>query len=114
MKGMAPGGSTKVLAADTVVPGVQDVEASNSKDESVSSSAEVGDKISHEPSKSKSGTPAISDQFSQIFQDMKELLLDKIFVVTILGYIAYNFVIGAYSYWARKLVIAYIISLMQI
>ncbi|XP_015956170.1 probable sphingolipid transporter spinster homolog 2 [Arachis duranensis] len=102
MKGMAPGGSTKVLAADTVVPGVQDVEASNSKDESVSSSAEVGDKISHEPSKSKSGTPAISDQFSQFFQDMKELLLDKIFVVTVLGYIAYNFVIGAYSYWGPK------------
>ncbi|MED6169517.1 hypothetical protein PIB30_021975 [Stylosanthes scabra] len=102
LKGMVPSGLTKVLAADTVVSGVQDVEASKGKDESLSSSAEVGDKISNEPSKSKSGSPAISNQFSQFFKDMKELLLEKIFVVTVLGYIAYNFVIGAYSYWGPK------------
>ncbi|MED6134054.1 hypothetical protein PIB30_033979 [Stylosanthes scabra] len=99
LKGMVPGGSTKVLAADTRV---QDVEASNGKDESLSSSAEVGDKILSEPSKSKSGSPAISNQFSHFFKDMKELLQEKIFVVTVLGYIAYNFVIGAYSYWGPK------------
>ncbi|KAL3843814.1 hypothetical protein ACJIZ3_001217 [Penstemon smallii] len=35
-------------------------------------------------------------------KDMKVLLLDKVFVVNVLGYIAYNFVIGSYSYWGPK------------
>lgn len=33
---------------------------------------------------------------------MKVLLLDKVYVVNVLGYIAYNFVIGAYTYWGPK------------
>ncbi|XP_075520791.1 putative sphingolipid transporter spinster homolog 2 isoform X1 [Primulina tabacum] len=35
-------------------------------------------------------------------QDMKALCLEKVYVVNVLGYIAYNFVIGAYSYWGPK------------
>ncbi|PNT61519.1 hypothetical protein BRADI_5g16257v3 [Brachypodium distachyon] len=35
-------------------------------------------------------------------QDMKELLQEKVYVINVLGYIAYNFVIGAYSYWGPK------------
>ncbi|KAG2567561.1 hypothetical protein PVAP13_7NG333100 [Panicum virgatum] len=35
-------------------------------------------------------------------KDMKELLQEKVFVTVVLGYIAYNFVIGAYSYWGPK------------
>ncbi|XP_020551715.1 probable sphingolipid transporter spinster homolog 2 [Sesamum indicum] len=35
-------------------------------------------------------------------KDMKVLLLEKVYVVNVLGYIAYNFVIGAYSYWGPK------------
>ncbi|KAL6494618.1 hypothetical protein OROGR_031418 [Orobanche gracilis] len=35
-------------------------------------------------------------------EDMKALLVDKVYVVNVLGYIAYNFVIGAYSYWGPK------------
>ncbi|XP_017254438.1 probable sphingolipid transporter spinster homolog 2 isoform X1 [Daucus carota subsp. sativus] len=35
-------------------------------------------------------------------RDMKVLLLDKVYVVNVLGYIAYNFVIGAYTYWGPK------------
>ncbi|XP_016180227.1 probable sphingolipid transporter spinster homolog 2 [Arachis ipaensis] len=42
------------------------------------------------------------DQFSRFFNDMKELLGDKVYVVNVLGYIAYNFVLGAYSYWGPK------------
>uniref|UniRef100_A0A0D9W7C5 Major facilitator superfamily (MFS) profile domain-containing protein n=1 Tax=Leersia perrieri TaxID=77586 RepID=A0A0D9W7C5_9ORYZ len=35
-------------------------------------------------------------------KDMKELLQEKVYVINVLGYIAYNFVIGAYSYWGPK------------
>ncbi|KAH0747484.1 hypothetical protein KY285_009141 [Solanum tuberosum] len=46
--------------------------------------------------------PGILNQFTRFWMDMKVLLLDKVYVVNILGYIAYNFVIGAYSYWGPK------------
>ncbi|KAI3809917.1 hypothetical protein L1987_19520 [Smallanthus sonchifolius] len=36
------------------------------------------------------------------WQDIKALLLEKIYVINVIGYIAYNFVIGAYSYWGPK------------
>lgn len=35
-------------------------------------------------------------------KEMKELLQEKVYVINVLGYIAYNFVIGAYSYWGPK------------
>ncbi|KAK1323572.1 hypothetical protein QJS10_CPA02g00009 [Acorus calamus] len=44
----------------------------------------------------------IWNQLARFWKDMKVLLLDKIYVVNVLGYIAYNFVIGAYSYWGPK------------
>ncbi|XP_062101004.1 probable sphingolipid transporter spinster homolog 2 [Humulus lupulus] len=44
----------------------------------------------------------LSNQFSRFTKDMKVLLLDKVYVVNVLGYISYNFVIGAYSYWGPK------------
>ncbi|KAF6157903.1 hypothetical protein GIB67_015219 [Kingdonia uniflora] len=43
-----------------------------------------------------------SNYFTQFWKDMKVLLLDKVFIVNVLGYISYNFVIGAYSYWGPK------------
>ncbi|XP_016647433.1 PREDICTED: probable sphingolipid transporter spinster homolog 2 [Prunus mume] len=42
------------------------------------------------------------NQLSRFSKDMKELLRDKVYVVNILGYVSYNFVIGAYSYWGPK------------
>ncbi|KAJ6310331.1 hypothetical protein OIU76_015125 [Salix suchowensis] len=42
------------------------------------------------------------NQFSRFMRDIKELLHEKVYVVNVLGYIAYNFVIGAYSYWGPK------------
>ncbi|XP_061336408.1 probable sphingolipid transporter spinster homolog 2 [Gastrolobium bilobum] len=98
LKGFVRSDSKKALKLETVVSGVQDVEASNGKDES---KAEFRDKSSHEPSKSKPAT-TILDQFSGFFKDMKALLLDKVYVINVLGYIAYNFVMGAYSYWGPK------------
>ncbi|KAI4299207.1 hypothetical protein L6164_032687 [Bauhinia variegata] len=96
LKGFVPVESKRALAAGTAVSEVQeDVEASNCKDDS---SLKAG---SYEPSKSKSSSK-ILDQISSFFKDMKVLLLDKVYVVNVLGYIAYNFVIGAYSYWGPK------------
>ncbi|KAA3465393.1 putative sphingolipid transporter spinster-like protein 2 isoform X1 [Gossypium australe] len=42
------------------------------------------------------------NQFSRFIKDMKALLVDKVYVVNVLGYCAYNFVLGAYSYWGPK------------
>ncbi|XP_058217598.1 probable sphingolipid transporter spinster homolog 2 [Rhododendron vialii] len=39
---------------------------------------------------------------SRFVKDLKVLLLDKVYVVNVLGNIAYNFVLGAYSYWGPK------------
>ncbi|XP_074308943.1 putative sphingolipid transporter spinster homolog 2 [Silene latifolia] len=44
----------------------------------------------------------ISSQFSRFYYDMMALLREKVYVVNVLGYICYNFVIGAYSYWGPK------------
>lgn len=41
-------------------------------------------------------------QFSRFLKDMKALLLNKVYVTNVLGYISYNFVLGAYSYWGPK------------
>ncbi|KAK7368882.1 hypothetical protein VNO80_10915 [Phaseolus coccineus] len=101
LKGFAPTDSKKELTLETAVSEAQDVNASNGKDETLSLKAEFRDKRSHEPSRSTYAT-TILGQFSRFLQDIKELLLDKIFVVNVLGYIAYNFVIGAYSYWGPK------------
>lgn len=101
LKGFASTDSDKASTLETVVSEVQGMEASNGKDEALTLKAELRDESSHEPSRSKSPT-TILDQFSRFLKDMKELLLDKVFVVNVLGYIAYNFVIGAYSYWGPK------------
>ncbi|RZC59693.1 hypothetical protein C5167_006998, partial [Papaver somniferum] len=37
-----------------------------------------------------------------IWKDIKVLLFEKVYVVSVLGYVAYTFVIGAYSYWGPK------------
>ncbi|KAK7302626.1 hypothetical protein RJT34_13518 [Clitoria ternatea] len=101
LKGFVPADSKITLEPEIVTSGVHVIEASTGKDESRSLNAGLGDKSSNDRSKLKSGTK-ISDQFSRFLNDMKALLLDKVYVVNILGYIAYNFVIGAYSYWGPK------------
>ncbi|KAL1134361.1 hypothetical protein V6Z11_A12G098600 [Gossypium hirsutum] len=55
-----------------------------------------------EPLQLKVNIHNMLNQFSQFAEDMKALLVDKVYAVNIFGYIAYNFVIGAYSYWGPK------------
>lgn len=54
------------------------------------------------PFKVTSGSSKFSSNFSIFLKDIRGLLLDKVYVVNVLGYVAYNFVIGAYSYWGPK------------
>ncbi|KHG02491.1 hypothetical protein F383_08055 [Gossypium arboreum] len=44
----------------------------------------------------------ILNRLSQFGKDMKVLLVDKVYVVNVLGYVAYTFVLGAYGYWGPK------------
>ncbi|GKU94972.1 hypothetical protein SLEP1_g8393 [Rubroshorea leprosula] len=48
------------------------------------------------------GASSIWNQISRFSKDVQVLLADQVYVVNVLGYIAYNFVIGAYSYWGPK------------
>ncbi|AES95881.1 putative major facilitator superfamily [Medicago truncatula] len=47
-------------------------------------------------------TSKLGNQFTRFLNDMQELLHERVYVINVLGYIAYNFVIGAYSYWGPK------------
>ncbi|KVI10891.1 Major facilitator superfamily [Cynara cardunculus var. scolymus] len=86
MKGFSPAGSRKPFT--TPETNVIEVEViTTDKD------VPVLDRSSNKPSRSG---------LFRFWQDMKALLLEKIYVVNVLGYIAYNFVIGAYSYWGPK------------
>ncbi|KAG7571797.1 MFS transporter superfamily [Arabidopsis suecica] len=69
---------------------------------------QVGNEIEHdqfevsiETSKS-SYANAVLKSFTGFAKDMKVLYKEKVFVVNVLGYVSYNFVIGAYSYWGPK------------
>ncbi|XP_047160958.1 probable sphingolipid transporter spinster homolog 2 [Vigna umbellata] len=101
LRGFVPASSEKGPKPEGVEAVVQVMEASNAKDEPLSLKAELRDKNSDHHSKSKSATQ-INEKFSRFLKDMKSLLLDKVYVVNVIGYIAYNFVIGAYSYWGPK------------
>lgn len=93
LKGFAPAGSKKALASvETVAPDTQDSEIAatdNSK-----SGEEKSDNLGEA---SESG-----NEVTRCLRDMKVLLANKVYVVNVLGYISYNFVLGAYSYWGPK------------
>ncbi|XP_024959359.1 probable sphingolipid transporter spinster homolog 2 isoform X2 [Cynara cardunculus var. scolymus] len=72
---------------------------SNDKNVPGSLTEEFSDHTSKKPFSYGSFT---SNQLYRFWQDIKDLLHEKIYVVNVLGYIAYNFVIGAYSYWGPK------------
>ncbi|XP_027774498.1 probable sphingolipid transporter spinster homolog 2 isoform X2 [Solanum pennellii] len=48
------------------------------------------------------GAPSNLNELARFWKDLKTLHLEKTYVINVLGYIAYNFVIGAYSYWGPK------------
>ncbi|XP_021800367.1 probable sphingolipid transporter spinster homolog 3, partial [Prunus avium] len=94
LKGFAPVESRKFLEPnETTSPLIEGSDDSNIKSCVIVSS----DKASRSSPASKS-----LNQLSRFSKDMKELLRDKVYVVNILGYVSYNFVIGAYSYWGPK------------
>ncbi|CAN6715251.1 unnamed protein product [Malus baccata var. baccata] len=89
MKGFSHPESKKApIAMETAVEEVQGSDILMKED--------VGDSTIQKSSNSK------VNPISRFMKDMKALLGDKVYVVNVLGYIAYNFVIGAYSYWGPK------------
>lgn len=99
MKGFSPADSQKALtAAETAVS--QGQVGSNGKESAFSGNEEFRDGSSQSFKLTAGGR--IRNQFSRFGEDMKVLLANKVYVVNILGYIAYNFVLGAYSYWGPK------------
>nr|XP_010918401.1 probable sphingolipid transporter spinster homolog 2 [Elaeis guineensis] len=68
------------------------------KRETSAGNEDLSDKASQRSNSSKK----ILVQLARFWKDMKVLLLEKVYVINVLGYIAYNFVIGAYSYWGPK------------
>ncbi|GLT63611.1 hypothetical protein SLA2020_361650 [Shorea laevis] len=97
LKGLAPAESKKALMS--VETAATEVQGGN--DGTMSVTEEFGDKS---PKKNSRLIGRLFDrnQFSRFVKDMKVLLHEKVYVVNVLGYIAYNFVIGAYSYWGPK------------
>ncbi|URE02705.1 Organic Anion Transporter Polypeptide (OATP) family [Musa troglodytarum] len=93
LKGFAPSISKKAETSDEII--VQDGDEHNAKSELQAIDEDVSAKAPHRFS-------SIVSQVSRFWKDMKALLLEKVYVINVLGYIAYNFVIGAYSYWGPK------------
>lgn len=91
LKGFAPAESKK---GQTIV----EAAISESQDSEIS----VDDDKSSKNNSGLKGRIFDPSQFSRFGKDMKALLREKVYVVNVLGYIFYNFVIGAYSYWGPK------------
>uniref|UniRef100_A0A7N0T5F5 Major facilitator superfamily (MFS) profile domain-containing protein n=1 Tax=Kalanchoe fedtschenkoi TaxID=63787 RepID=A0A7N0T5F5_KALFE len=90
LKGFAPSGSSKALKAVETVNESNDLEA-----------PEDPVLVRDAGGRSKDAVER-SNAFTRFCGDFKQLLVEKVYVVNVLGYIAYNFVIGAYSYWGPK------------
>uniref|UniRef100_A0A7N0ZVC4 Major facilitator superfamily (MFS) profile domain-containing protein n=1 Tax=Kalanchoe fedtschenkoi TaxID=63787 RepID=A0A7N0ZVC4_KALFE len=90
LKGFAPSGSSKAFIAVETVDESDDLET-----------AEVPVLVADGGDRSEDAVKT-SNMFTRFFGDLKQLLGEKVYVVNVLGYIAYNFVIGAYSYWGPK------------
>ncbi|KAM1264383.1 hypothetical protein ACFX2J_034197 [Malus domestica] len=105
LKGFFHPESKKALTAvETAVVEVQGTDTygiSNGKDASYLMKKDVRNSTLQKSSKLKVASN-IKNEISRFLNDMKVLLVDKVYVVNVLGYIAYNFVIGAYSYWGPK------------
>ncbi|GAB4853374.1 hypothetical protein Ancab_017550 [Ancistrocladus abbreviatus] len=98
LKGFTPAGSRKALTSiETVAIDIQD---SNDGNKLLANDMDSNDSTNG-VSKSKDQVNE-GNQCSRFAKDMKVLLLDRVYAVNVLGYISYNFVIGAYSYWGPK------------
>ncbi|KAJ4714629.1 Major facilitator superfamily [Melia azedarach] len=95
LKGFAPAESQKAQTVASVTEGSETSSIVDHESEGISSHA--SEKITK-----STGASSFWSQFSRFSGDMKVLLQERVYVVNVLGYIAYNFVIGAYSYWGPK------------
>lgn len=88
LKGFSPTGSEKGLTAG----------------ETITAEDQGAETLSEEFTSKNSRTyrSRAINEMTRVLRDFKLLLLEKVYVVNVLGYIAYNFVIGAYSYWGPK------------
>ncbi|XP_077234008.1 major facilitator superfamily protein isoform X2 [Tasmannia lanceolata] len=102
LKGFSSSGSKQALnSVEIVAPEVHDLKMSEGTVGALTGKEGLNDNISKKFPLSK-GASKILNQATKFWKDMKVLLLDKVYVVNVLGYIAYNFVLGAYSYWGPK------------
>ncbi|TXG54111.1 hypothetical protein EZV62_019367 [Acer yangbiense] len=105
LKGFAPVESkqatTAIETSSVEVHDDAEAEVTTGRSHALSVKDDVEDKGSNKCSRS-TDTSNNLNQFSIFFKDVKVLLLNKVYVVNVLGYIAYTFVIGAYSYWGPK------------
>ncbi|KAI4367163.1 hypothetical protein MLD38_022931 [Melastoma candidum] len=87
LKGFSPVGSEKHL------PDIETVDTKETK----------GDGPNRKLSVSfRSAISSYQNHLSTFVKDTKVLLSEKVYVVSVLGACAYNFVLGAYSYWGPK------------
>ncbi|XP_075654547.1 putative sphingolipid transporter spinster homolog 2 [Castanea sativa] len=102
LKGFSPIESkTSSTSVEIASPVIEDSEVSDINGRAAVRVEGIMAQASDKGSESE-GAFRILNRFSRFSEDMKVLLLDKVYVVNVLGYIAYNFVIGAYSYWGPK------------
>ncbi|XP_024027026.1 probable sphingolipid transporter spinster homolog 2 [Morus notabilis] len=92
LKGFACTDSNKILTSTEETSSL--IEEPSSIDDRVFITSDEATKLS--------ATSKLANQSSGYLKDLKVLFLDKVYLVNILGYISYNFVIGAYSYWGPK------------
>ncbi|KAJ4964785.1 hypothetical protein NE237_016634 [Protea cynaroides] len=102
LEGFAPAELKKAFEPiDIVAAEVEDEHVSDGNAGVFVGSEEFNDHKSKKSLLSK-GSQKTLNQISGFLKDVKVLLVNKVYVVNVLGYIAYNFVIGAYSYWGPK------------
>lgn len=93
LKGLSPAESEKLLESMETSPLIEDSEVSN-----------INSRVAGACNEASWSCPTSKFvyQLSRFSKDLKVLLLDKVYIVNILGYVSYNFVIGTYSYWGPK------------
>ncbi|XP_030528314.1 probable sphingolipid transporter spinster homolog 3 isoform X2 [Rhodamnia argentea] len=101
LKGFAPVESKESVASIETAAIVGE-DASSISPSKLLGNKGTGSEAYHEPSKRSGCLSRVWNEVGRFSKDMKALLVDQVFVVNVLGYIAYNFVIGAYSYWGPK------------
>ncbi|KAE8795037.1 Protein spinster-1-like protein [Hordeum vulgare] len=101
LKGFTHNNKTKEYGP-MLSPELQDETSNNGIKQGMPAVVEgLAEKLPEKSSLSSFGTKVMIE-IHHFGKDMKELLQERVYVVNVAGYIFYNFVIGAYSYWGPK------------